>query len=311
MIYYNNLAQTKQAIQRYVEAGDYSRPHIVAVEMCYCPELTAVLSRNIKMPDGKDLRYIGWSNPSFAGLAGVLNHYTENYVVIELGGRPEYSHPNEELNAVLSLPVKVTRPWFIYMESSKIRKWIDELHTDCDINFYAFDKDEWLKAGETINPATGRRVIDRFYLDFLKQVPDDFILFHPQEKHSGMTCNIPSKWIYASSKLYNELQRLLEVATKANGNKDKKHQEIIQMVKPILDSVFVNGDIDWNKLSDVLDAIPDEVWDVSRNVMESRIRETGLSRVDCFKLHAVTCVNCVTPNVYDALLEFHRLPALP
>lgn len=56
------------------------------------------------------------------------------------------------------------------------------------------------------------------------------------------------------------------------------------MVMPTLDSVVVDGDIDWNKLAAVLNAIPDEVWNGSRNVVESRIRETGLSRVDCFKL---------------------------
>ena len=33
MIKYNNFEQTKLAIQRYVEAGDYSRPHIIATDM--------------------------------------------------------------------------------------------------------------------------------------------------------------------------------------------------------------------------------------------------------------------------------------
>lgn len=306
MIYYNNLAQTKEAIQRYVEAGDYSLPHIVAVEM-FCPELEIFISENKTIPSGKELRYYSWTAPSYEGLAETVKQHPDNFFVVKFG-RNNLTH-QEELDSILSQPIDASRPWFIYMEDSKIREWIENIHCECDINVYAFDKEEWLKNCEAINPATGRRVIDRFYLDFLKQAPDDFILFYPQEKHSG--CNIPNKWVDASFKLYNELQRLLEVATKANGNKDKKHQEIIQMVKPILDSVFVNGDIDWNKLSDVLDAIPDEVWNGSRNIVWRRIRETGLSRVDCFKLHAVTCVNCVTPNVYDALLEFHRLPALP
>lgn len=306
MIYYNNLAQTKEAIQRYVEAGDYSLPHIVAVEM-FCPELEIFISENKTIPSGKELRYYSWTAPSYEGLAETVKQHPDNFFVVKFG-RYNLTH-QEELDSILSQPIDASRPWFIYMEDSKIREWIENIHCECDINVYAFDKEEWLKNCEAINPATGRRVIDRFYLDFLKQAPDDFILFYPQEKHSG--CNIPNKWVNASFKLYNELQRLLEVATKANGNKDKKHQELIQMVKPILDSVFVDGDIDWNKLSDVLDAIPDEVWNGSRNIVWRRIRETGLSRVDCFKLHAVTCVNCVTPHVYDALLEFHGLPALP
>lgn len=308
MIYYNNLAQTKEAIQRYVEAGDYSRPHIVAVQM-YCPELETFVRENKTLPSGKEVSYCTWTAPLYEGLAETVKQHPDNFFVVPFG--PTNLTHQEELDSILSQPVDASRPWFIYIEHSKIREWIESIHCECDINVYAFDKEEWLKNCEAINPATGRRVIDRFYLDFLKQAPDDFILFHPQEKHSGMTCNIPSKWIYASSKLYNELQRLLEVATRANGNKDMKHQEIVQMVKPILASVCEDGDIDWSKLADVLNAVPDEIWNGSHNVVASRIRETGLSRVDCFKLHAVTCVNCVTPNVYDALLEFHGLPALP
>lgn len=47
MIKYNNFEQTKLAIQRYVEAGDYSRPHIIATEM-FSPELEAVIHENKK-----------------------------------------------------------------------------------------------------------------------------------------------------------------------------------------------------------------------------------------------------------------------
>lgn len=308
MIYYNNLAQTKEAIQQYVEAGDYSRPHIVAVQM-FCPELEIFISENKTIPSGKELRYYSWIAPSYEGLAETVKQHPDNFFVVKFGCK-DLTH-QEELDSILSQPIDASRPWFIYIEHSKIREWIENIHCECDINVYAFDKEEWLKNCEAINPATGRRVIDRFYLDFLKQAPDDFILFYPQEKHSGMTCNIPVKWESANSQLFIELRELLKVAAKANGNKDKKREEIVQMVKPILDSVFVDGDIDWNKLAAVLDAIPDEVWNGSRNIVSRRIRETGLSRVDCFKLHAVTCVNCVTPNVYDALLEFHGLPALP
>lgn len=294
MIYYNNLAQTKEAIQHYVEAGDYTRPHIVAVQM-FCPELETFLRENKTLPSGKELRDYAWTAPSYEGLAETVKQHPDNFFVV-LFGRKNLTQ-QEELDSILSQPVDASRPWFIYMEDSKIREWIESIHCECDINVYAFDREEWLKNCEAIKPATGRRVIDRFYLDFLKQAPDNFILFNPQEKHSDG--NIPSKWVDASFKLYNHLHELL------------KREEFRHMVKPTLDSVCEDGDIDWNKLADVLNAIPDEVWNGSRNIVLRRIRETGLSRVDCFKLHAVTCVNCVTPNVYDALLEFHGLPAIP
>lgn len=308
MIHYNNLAQTKEAIQRYVEAGDYSRPHIVAVEM-FCPMLELFISGNKTIPSGKELRYYPWNAPSYEGLAETVKQHPDSFFEVKFG-RNNLTH-QEELDSILSQPVDASRPWFIYIEDSKIREWIENIHCECDINVYAFDREEWLKNCEAINPITGRRVIDRFYLDFLKQAPDDFILFYPQKKHPDMTCNIPLKWESATSKLFIVLEILLIYTVRVNGNKDKKHEEIIQMVMPTLDSVVVDGDIDWNKLAAVLNAIPDEVWNGSRNVVESRIRETGLSRVDCFKLHAVTCVDCVTPNVYEALLEFHGLPALP
>lgn len=306
MIYYNNLAQTKQAIQHYVEAGDYSRPHIVAVQM-FCPELETFVRENKTLLSGKELRDYAWTAPSYEGLAETVKQHPDNFFVV-LFGRKDLTH-QEELDSILSQPVDASRPWFIYMEDSKIGEWIERIHCECDINVYAFDREEWLKNCAAINPATGRRVIDRFYLDFLKQAPGDFILFNPQKKHSGG--NIPDKWVSASFELNDNLRELLVDAARANGNKDMKREEFRQMVKPTLDSVFVDGDIDWNKLAAVLDAIPDEVWNGSRNIVSRRIRETGLSRVDCFKLHAVTCVNCVTPNVYDALLEFQGLPAIP
>lgn len=308
MIYYNNLAQTKQAIQRYVEAGDYSQPHIVAVEM-YCPELEAFISYDKTIPSGKEVSYCSWTAPSYEGLAETVKQHSDNFFVVKFGGN-NLTH-QEELDSILSQPVDASRPWFIYMEDSKIREWIENIHCECDINVYAFDKEEWLKNCEAIIPLIERRKIDRFYLDFLKQAPDDYILFYPHEKHSDMTCNIPYKWDYANFMLFKGLEKLLIDTVRVNGNKDKKPWEIIQLMKPTLASVCEDGDIDWSKLADVLNAVPDEIWNGSHNVVASRIRETGLSRVDCFKLHAVTCVDCVTPNVYDALLAFHRLPALP
>lgn len=305
MIQYNNFEQTKLAIQRYVEAGDYSRPHIIATEM-YSPELKAVISEVKKLPGGEEVRYFTWTEPSFDRIPEFMEQYTGNFLEVTLGGRPEYSHPDQELRAVLSLPVKASRPWFIYMESSRIREWIDELDTDCDINFYAFDKEEWLKASEEINPSTGRRKIDRFYLDFLKQAPDEFILFYPQEKHAGMACNLPSKWVEASHGLVSHIELMLEDAVRADGHKDVKRKELAPLVEPVFNSVFADGDIDWNRLSDILETLPEEVWKKYCRLPNS-VKATGLSRVECFKLYAIHEVNCATQSVYEALREFHGL----
>lgn len=304
MIQYNNFEQTKLAIQRYVEAGDYSRPHIIAAEM-HSPELKAVIAESKKLPGGEVVRYLTWTEQSFDGIPAFMEQYTGNFLEVTLGCRPEYSHLDQELHAVLSLPVKASRPWFIYIEKSDIRKWIDELHADCDINFYVFDREEWLKASEEINPSTGRREIDRFYLDFLKQAPDEFILFYPQGKYAGVTCTIPYSWTEASDKLIFQIKDMLEDAVRANGHKGKP-DEIAPLVEPMFNSLFTDGDIDWNKLSDTLESLPEDVWEESCYLPDSA-KATGLSRVDRFKLHAIYEVNCATRSVYEALLEFHGL----
>ena len=265
MIKYNNFEQTKLAIQRYVEAGDYSRPHIIATDM-FSPELEAVIHENKKLPEGEEVRSFIWTEPSFDRM-------------------PE---------------------WFVSLFVSGSREWIDELDTDCDINFYAFDKEEWLKASEEINPSTGRRKIDRFYLDFLKQAPNEFILFYPQEKYSGQICNLPSNWVGASHSLVSHIEDMLEDAVRADGHKDVKRKELAPLVEPVFNSVFADGDIDWNRLSEILETLPEDVWKKSC-LLPNNVKATGLSRVELFKLYAIEKVNCATQSVNEALREFHGL----
>ncbi|WP_289688062.1 hypothetical protein [Muribaculum intestinale] len=302
MLHSKNFADSIKAIKQYVEAGDYSRPHIIASEMYY-QRLERFLHENKRIPGDKDeLRPYSWVAPSFAQLPETMKCNTEHFFIIPIGrGR------GEELKEVLSLPIASKAPWFIYIEDSLIREWGNDV--DCDINFYDFDREEWLKASEEINPATGRREIDRFYLDFLKQAPDEFIFFYPPGKHTGMTCNIPNKWEYASYSLIFGIKHMLESAVRANGHKGKP-EEIAPLVEPMFNSLFTDGDIDWNKLSDTLEALPEDVWKKSI-LLPGRLKEMAgnLSRVDQFKLHAIHELNCVTQNVYAALQEFHGLPA--
>ena len=302
MLHSKNFADSIKAIKQYVEAGDYSRPHIIASEMYY-PRLNQLVGENKRIPGGKDeLRSYSWVAPSYARLPEIMKCDTEHFFIIPIGrGR------GEELKEVLSLPIASKAPWFIYIEDSLIREWGNDV--DCDINFYDFDREEWLKASEEINPATGRRKIDRFYLDFLKQAPDEFIFFYPPGKHTGMICNIPNKWEDASHSLIFDIKHMLESAVRANGHKGKS-EEIAPLVEPMFNSLFTDGDIDWNKLSDTIEALPEDVWKESI-LLTGRLKEMAgnLSRVDQFKLHAIYRLNCVTQNVYAALHEFHGLPA--
>ena len=301
MIKYNNFEQTKLAIQRYVEAGDYSRPHIIATDM-FSPELEAVIHENKKLPEGEEVRSFIWTEPPFDRMPEFMEQYNGNFFVVPL----DCKHPDQELRAVLSLPVKASRPWFVSLFVSGSREWIDELDTDCDINFYAFDKEEWLKASEEINPSTGRRKIDRFYLDFLKQAPNEFILFYPQEKYSGQICNLPSNWVGASHSLVSHIEDMLEDAVRADGHKDVKRKELAPLVEPVFNSVFADGDIDWNRLSEILETLPEDVWKKSC-LLPNNVKATGLSRVELFKLYAIEKVNCATQSVNEALREFHGL----
>ncbi len=302
MLHSKNFADSIKAIKQYVEAGDYSRPHIIASEM-YFQRLDALIHENKRIPGVKDeLRHYIWCFPSFAQLPETMKCDTEHFFIIPIRrGR------GEELKEVLSLPIASKAPWFIYIEDPLIREWGNDV--DCDINLYDFDREEWLKASEEINPATGRRKIDRFYLDFLKQAPDEFIFFYPPGKHTGMICNIPNKWEAASHSLISGIKHMLESAVRANGHKGKS-EEIAPLVEPMFNSLFTDGDIDWNKLSDTIEALPEDVWKESI-LLTGRLKEMAgnLSRVDQFKLHAIYRLNCVTQNVYAALHEFHGLPA--
>ena len=249
MIKYNNFEQTKLAIQRYVEAGDYSRPHIIATDM-FSPELEAVIHENKKLPEGEEVRSFIWTEPSFDRMPEFMEQYNGN--------------------------------------------------------FFVFDKEEWLKASEEINPSTGRRKIDRFYLDFLKQAPNEFILFYPQEKYSGQICNLPSNWVGASHSLVSHIEDMLEDAVRADGHKDVKRKELAPLVEPVFNSVFADGDIDWNRLSEILETLPEDVWKKSC-LLPNNVKATGLSRVELFKLYAIEKVNCATQSVNEALREFHGL----
>lgn len=302
MLHSKNFADSIKAINQYVEAGDYSRPHIIASEV-YFQRLVLLIHENKRIPGGKDeLRPYSWTAPSYAQLPEIMKCDTEHFFIIPIGcGR------GEELKEVLSLPIASKAPWFIYIEDSLIREWGNDV--DCDINFYDFDREEWLKASEEINPATGRRKIDRFYLDFLKQAPDEFISLYPREESFSMTQNQPSKWEAASHSLISGIKHMLESAVRANGYKGKS-EEIAPLVEPMFHSLFTDGDIDWNKLSDTLEALPEDVWKTSIILPNCvKAMAVDLSRVDQFKLHAIYRLNCVTQNVYEALHEYHGLPA--
>ncbi|WP_348673941.1 hypothetical protein [Duncaniella dubosii] len=171
MLHSKNFADSIKAIKQYVEAGDYSRPHIIASEMYY-QRLERFLHENKRIPGDKDeLRPYSWVAPSFAQLPETMKCNTEHFFIIPIGhGR------GEELKEVLSLPIASKAPWFIYIEDSLIREWGNDV--DCDINFYDFDREEWLKASEEINPLTGQR--DRPVLSrFLKQAPDELFFLPP------------------------------------------------------------------------------------------------------------------------------------
>lgn len=269
----------------------------------YYPRLNQLVGENKRIPGGKDeLRPYSWGAPSYAQLPEIMKCDTEHFFIIPIGrGR------GEELKEVLSLPIASKAPWFIYIEDSLIREWGNDV--DCDINFYDFDREVWLKASEEINPATGRRKIDRFYLDFLKQAPDEFISLYPREGSFSMTQNQPSKWEAASHSLISGIKHMLESAVRANGHKGKS-EEIAPLVEPMFHSLFTDGDIDWNKMSDTLEALPEDVWKKSIILPNCvKAMAVDLSRVDQFKLHAIYRLNCVTQNVYAALHEFHGLPA--
>ena len=231
MIKYNNFEQTKLAIQRYVEAGDYSRPHIIATDM-FSPELEAVIHENKKLPEGEEVRSFIWTEPSSDRMPEFMEQYNGNFFVVPL----DCKHPDQELRAVLSLPVKASRPWFVSLFVSGSREWIDELDTDCDINFYAFDKEEWLKASEETNPSVG-----------------------------------------ASHSLVSHIEDMLEDAVRADGHKDVKRKELAPLVEPVFNSVFADGDIDWNRLSEILETLPEDVWKKSC-LLPNNVKATGLSR---------------------------------
>ena len=78
------------------------------------------------------------------------------------------------------------------------------------------------------------------------------------------------------------------------------------MVEPVFNSVFADGDIDWNRLSEILETLPEDVWKKSC-LLPNNVKATGLSRVELFKLYAIEKVNCATQSVNEALREFHGL----
>ena len=72
MLHSNNFADSVKAIKQYVEAGDYSRPHIIASEMDY-PRLNQLVGENMRIPGGKDeLRRYSWDAPSYAQLPEIM-----------------------------------------------------------------------------------------------------------------------------------------------------------------------------------------------------------------------------------------------
>ena len=100
MLHSKNFADSIKAINQYVEAGDYSRPHIIASEV-YFQRLVLLIHENKRIPGGKDeLRPYSWTAPSYAQLPEIMKCDTEHFFIIPIGcGR------GEELKEVLSLPI--------------------------------------------------------------------------------------------------------------------------------------------------------------------------------------------------------------
>lgn len=158
MIKYNDFEQTKRDILRYVEGGDYSRPHIVVSET-FSPALGAFLYDTKNIPGFGRACFYGWDKPTFAGMTKFMKKYAGNFVIIKIAPHTVYKKPDEELKSVISHPVEATRPWFILLEGPDVWEWIDEIPEECDINFYTPDPEQWLKEAMLIQP-DGSRAID-------------------------------------------------------------------------------------------------------------------------------------------------------
>lgn len=166
-------------------------------------------------------------------------------------------------------------------------------------------KTQWFERVSQKNEL-GFQIIDNFYLDFLKQVPNEMVSYDigSGERLGFKFCNF-ARWEQTTSRLPKEI---LNIITFGN----KWGEEITAEQRTKFRFSFKDGNLDLKKFSEVLDTIPEQIWNDWIKEHQYSFENNKNLQKDSNRIEYVVTRLCddlfflnILPSVQKELLKFN------
>lgn len=252
MLKTGNLKEIESSLRDYVAKGDYSKPFVI---IGWTRTGKTAIMNNIfgsASPDwvtsarGVPSRGI-YEATSFADIFRRVAHYQQGIaskcVTYHIWDSQQFKRDLPELLNLLSTGIETPIPVIIEISYQKEEVFTTIVETGFDVYNVEFDRDLWFEWAEKIDTETGRRNVPMRYIKFLKEAPAEYLhVLSGHDPNPEWGHPIPSRWADMHSNEYFELEELFQQGQ-------------------IVNSLYVDGDLDEALLNEALNKVSDETWD--------------------------------------------------
>jgi hypothetical protein len=249
MLKTGNLKEIESSLRDYVAKGNYRRPFIIAGwtrtgKTAIMNNIFGLTSPSQTASALGSTSHSIWEASTLGDIFHRVAHNKQGIaskcVNYHIGDSSQLKRELPALLNLLNTGIETTIPVIIEISYGKEEVLTPIVEAGFDVYNIKFDRDIWFEWAEIVDSETGRRNVPMRYIKFLKESPVEYLHFL-SSSDPEMGCPTPSKWAQICSNEYFELKELFQQ-------------------KQIVNSLYVNGDLDETRLNEALNEVSVEKW---------------------------------------------------